>query len=113
MMQAAALRMPDDDGAGAGILEHFRREVAREGAGRLGMAVLCSDRHPGAARKRGKACDQGRGRAHQEVGLGVELARAPDDLQELGPRRPQAVHLPVAGNERPRRHGVRLFEREG
>ena len=50
----AALRVPDDDGAGAGVLEHFRRHVAGEGAGRLGVAVLPADRDRGAAGQGGE-----------------------------------------------------------
>src|SRR5262245_51786269 len=34
---AAPLRMADDHGAGAGVPEHFRREIAGEGARRLGV----------------------------------------------------------------------------
>ena len=65
----APLGMADDDGAGAGILEHFGRKVAGERAGRLGVAVLGPDRHPRSARPGGEIGQQGRGRADQDVDL--------------------------------------------
>ena len=39
-MIGAPLRMTDDDGAGAGVLQHFGRNIAGEGARRLRMAIL-------------------------------------------------------------------------
>ena len=42
-MVGAPLGMPDDDGAGAGIRQHFRREIAGMGARRLRMAILGPD----------------------------------------------------------------------
>ena len=78
--------------------------MVRLSAGRLGMTVLRSDRDAGAARERRKARDEGGGRAHQNVGLGAEVARAVDDFPELGSRPLQAVHFPIAGYEGARRH---------
>src|SRR5262245_55884496 len=91
--------MADDDGAGAGVLEHFRREVAGEGACRLGTAVLGADPHRTAGRSGGKFGNQCRGWTYQDVDRG-ELARGLGDSRKLCDRGPQAVHLPIARNER-------------
>ena len=40
----ATFGMADNDRAGAGIRQHFGREVAGVGAGRLGVAILGADR---------------------------------------------------------------------
>ena len=48
----APLRMADDDGARAGIREHLGRDVAGEGAGGLGVAILAADRRPAEPRAR-------------------------------------------------------------
>ena len=40
----APLGMADNDGAGAGIRQHFGRNIAGMGAGGLGMAILRADR---------------------------------------------------------------------
>jgi hypothetical protein len=89
----------DDDGAGAGILEHLRRDIAGEGARRLGAAILRADPHWAAVHGSRKLRQQSSRRAHQQVD-GWELRRAFYDSRELGQRAAQPVHLPVAGNER-------------
>ena len=43
-MVGAALGVADNDGAGAGIRQHFRRNVAGMGPERLGVAILRADR---------------------------------------------------------------------
>ena len=40
----APLGMADNDGAGAGIRQHFGRDIAGMGARRLGVAILRADR---------------------------------------------------------------------
>src|SRR4029078_7040764 len=42
-MVGTPFRMPDDDGAGAGIRQHFSREIAGMGARGLCMAILGAD----------------------------------------------------------------------
>ncbi len=97
----AALGMADDDGRGAGIGQHFRRQIAGVGAGSLGMTILGADRELGAPRLAGKSCDQGGGRAHQQIGLGGHRGGARDHGVEFGHGRFQAVHFPVARDQRP------------
>ena len=43
-MIGAPLGMADNDGAGAGIRQHFGRDIAGMGAGGLGVAILRADR---------------------------------------------------------------------
>ena len=43
-MVGAALGMADDDGGGARVRQHLGRDIARMGAGSLGMAILRPDR---------------------------------------------------------------------
>ena len=74
-MVGAPLGMADDDGAGAGIGQHFGGNIAGMGAGGLGMAIL--RRRPrafDAARLVGESRDQGRRRADQQIGLGGHRA---------------------------------------
>ncbi len=49
LVQGAPLGMADDHGAGAGVLEHLGGDVAGEGAGGFGMAILAADRDRRAA----------------------------------------------------------------
>jgi hypothetical protein len=88
-----------------GIFEHFGGNIAGEGAGGLGMAVLRPDGDRGATRERRKARDQGCGRADQKVGGRRELPRPGDDSPKLAGGLLQAVHFPVACNEGRVRHG--------
>jgi hypothetical protein len=104
---AAPLRMADDDGAGAGVLEHFRREVAGERACRLGMAVLGADPHRTPRSSGGEFSNQCRGRAYQDIDRG-EFACTHDDSGKLRHRGPHAVHLPIARNERTPWHASHL-----
>jgi hypothetical protein len=100
--------MPDDDGAGAGVFQHFGRQVAGEGAGRLGVAVLAADADRTALRRRGELGNQRCRRAYHEVDRG-EAARAGDDLAQLHRRPRKAIHLPVARHQRASRrasHGL-------
>ena len=95
--------MPHDDGGGTGVPQHLGRQVAGEGAGRLGVAVLRADPHR-ATRHGGRKARKQRGRrAYHDLDPG-ELARTGNNSGELGRRGLQPVHLPVARNQRaPRR----------
>ena len=65
-----ALGMADDHGARAGIGQHLGRDVAREGAGLLGVAVLPADGDPRSDGLAREGVDQGRRRADEEIDLG-------------------------------------------
>ena len=111
-MIGAALRMADDDRGGAGIRQHFGREVAGMGARDLGMAILGTDRQRfGSACSIGEAGDQGRRRANQEIGLGSDARGAGTHRVEFGDGGLEAVHFPVAGNHRPDGVGHMTFPR--
>ena len=49
-MIGAPLGMADNDGAGAGIRQHFGRKIAGMGARRLGVAILRADRQASLSR---------------------------------------------------------------
>lgn len=100
MMVGAAFGMADDDGRGTGIGQHFGRNVAGVGAGRLGVAILAADGNRRAARSLGEASDQGGRRTDHEVGLAREGRCPCDNSAEFGDRGRQAVHLPVARDQR-------------
>ncbi len=69
---------------------------------RLGVAILRAD-----AERLRAAClfregrNQGRRRANQQIGLAGDIGCARQHGLEFGRGRLQAVHLPVAGNQRP------------
>ncbi len=69
-------RMPDDDRDRAGIAQHLRREVAGEGAGRLGVAILGADRDRRALHQRREGREQRRRRTNHQVDLRRDLAGA-------------------------------------
>ena len=75
----APLGMPDDDGAGAGVLEHFGRKVTGEGPRRLAVTVLRADLQRGAPRGGGKARQERRGRTHHDLDERCELASTLND----------------------------------
>ena len=98
----APLGMADNDGAGAGIGQHFGRKIAGMGARRLGVAILRADRERlRTARLLGKGRNQRRRRADQQIGLGGDFGRARQHGLEFGHGGLQAVHFPVAGDQRP------------
>ncbi len=99
----AAFGMADDDGAGAGILEHFGGNIAGIGAGRFGMAVLAADGDARAARQRRKARQQRRRRTYHKVGVGQAAGAGDDGLKLAGASR-KPVHLPIASDQRSARH---------
>src|SRR5580704_6843517 len=98
-----ALGMADDDGAGAGIFEHFGGDIARIGAGRLGVAVLAADGDARTARRLGKARHQRSRRTYYKVGTG-QTAGAGDDRLKLAGRGRKPVHFPIASDQRTARH---------
>jgi len=83
-MISAALRVPDDHGARAGVLQHLGRDITREGTGRLGVAILRPDRHRRMARASRKACNERRWRADQDVHAGCQRPCPLDDAGKLG-----------------------------
>ncbi len=91
----------------AGIAQHLRRDVARMGAGRVGMAVLPADLETAARGRFGRRHDQRRRQAERDLRAGrpcrVEAGVA--HSVEFDERSPQAVHFPVAGHEGSRRKG--------
>jgi hypothetical protein len=100
MMIRAPFRMPQDDGAGAGVRQHFRRNIARVRTEGFGMAILTADGNAGTLRSRGKACNQGCGWTNHQVGFAGERPGSRDDLRELSARGGSPVHFPIARNER-------------
>ncbi len=96
------LRMADNDGACAGIRQHFGRDIAGMGARGLGMTILPPDRQALRARQfRCKSGNQRCGRTHQQIGLPGDLGGPREHGLELGHRGAQAVHFPVAGDQGP------------
>ena len=73
--------MADDDGHGAGVLEHFGGDVAGVGTGRQRVAVLAADRDTRSGGNGGKVRDQRRRRTHHQLGLGQPLRAGNDFLQ--------------------------------
>ena len=108
----AALGMADDDGGGAGIRQHFGGNIAGMGAGRLGMAILRADREAVLNRAPfGEGGNQRRRRADQQIGLCRDSsARRRSSASSSASRGLQAVHLPVAGNQRPMARVMGDFE---
>ena len=98
-VQAAALGMPNDDGVGAGIPEHFGREVACERPRGLGVAVLGADPRGPPLRRSGELGKERRRRAHHDIDP-WKAAGALDDPVELGCRGAHPIHLPVARHQR-------------
>jgi hypothetical protein len=97
-MQLTAFAVANNDRRGTRILEHFRRNVAREGPSRLRMTVLPADAHErflGHCRKLANEC---RRRTNQEV-CGGNLRRAGNYGRKLARRSAQPVHLPITRNE--------------
>ena len=97
----AALGMADDDQLAAGIGDHFGRDVAGMGAGRLGMAVLAADHQRRARRPSPRP-----GRSASPAGRSRRRSVAPpipaltaSSSARLARR---AVHLPVARDQLPR-----------
>ena len=78
--------MADDHRARPEIGQHLGRNVAGEGAGGLGMAVLAADGDAVGDRREG--FDQGRGRTDHEVEALAQRGRIADDLLEHRHRRP-------------------------
>ena len=101
-MVGAALGMADDHVAGAGIAQHLGGDVAGMGAARLGVAVLAAHQHAAALHRLGDRHHQGRGRADQHLAVGPAglLHAVGDALRQRQRIGLQAVHLPVAGNQR-------------
>jgi hypothetical protein len=98
----APFGVPDDDGAGAGIRQYFGRNIAGMGSRRLGMAILRPDREVfRAARLLGERRDQRGRRADQKISLGGDSGGARQHGLEFGRGGLEAVHFPVAGNQRP------------
>ena len=106
-MVGAALGMAHDDKSGAGVAQHAGRDVAGVRAGDPGVAILPADRDRRVAEARARRMDQGRGRTQRQVDPARERGRksARDRLHGVE-RGENAVHLPVAGDERagPRAH---------
>ena len=100
---APAFGMTDDDRGGPGILEHFRRNIPGISARGHGVAILAPDRHGRSARGFRKARDQRCRRTHDQVDLG-QAWRAGDDLSQVGDRAVEAIHFPIAGDQRTARH---------
>ena len=92
--------MPDNDGGGPRIRQHFRRNIARKRSPRLGMTILPANRDGGAARYLRKHREQCRRRADQQIGLARDATRSGNDLAKFGRGLTQAVHFPIARNQR-------------
>src|SRR5919197_3003004 len=106
MVITAPFGVPDDDGAGARVLEHFGRKVAGERSASLGVAILCAKTDARPLERRRKQSEQRGGRTYHHVHR-RELLCTLDDPAELRRRGAQAVHLPVPRHQRARRanHG--------
>ena len=91
--------MTDDDGDGAGIPEHFGRQIAGEGPGRLGVAILAADLDRLPCDGSRKTRKQGRRRAHHHIDP-REGPRTANDFGNFGRRSGGAVHLPIARHDR-------------
>ena len=101
VMVGAPLGMADDDVGRAEIGEHLRRDGSGESAARAGMQVLAADGDGRTVDGGHAGGDQRRGRADQHVDLVRERGReAVADRLDDRNRGAQAVHLPVAGNQR-------------
>ena len=98
MMMGSPLRMADDHGARSEICQHFSRNIAGEGAERLRVTILSSQRN----RSRGDLCktpNQCRRRQHHQIHMLTKRGGSSDDLLEFRSRGAHAVHFPIAGNE--------------
>ena len=108
----APLGMADDDGGGARIGQHFGGNVAGMGPGRQRMAVLRAKLDIGAGEdfRRPLSSVAGGQTMISASGTGVCASRLPQGAK-LGQRAIQAIHLPIAGNERLDRSHVPLRSR--
>jgi hypothetical protein len=116
MMILPPLGVTDDNRGRAGIGEHFRGDVAGMGSGGLGVAILPADGDPGSPRLSGEAGNEQKRRADQDVDVLRQLGGSGNDPVQGGRGGGEAVHLPIAGNERTAcGHGVsvRRFNRPG
>src|SRR5882672_9912815 len=112
VVERAALGMADDHGAGAEIGQHLGGDIAREGATRFGVAVLAADLDD-AFGAPDELSDQGRRRTYDDVDFFAEPLGADHDLAKVFLRPHEAVHLPVAGNQRASRcHPFSPMKRE-
>jgi hypothetical protein len=100
--------MPENHRAGTGIPQHFGSEIAGESTTRLGVAVLRADPDRGAPGLSREGGNKGGGRANQKINA-RERGRSLHDPRELARVGAQAVHFPVASDQRPARacHGLR------
>src|ERR1700685_2830950 len=87
------LGMADDDGTGAGVLEHFGGNIAGIGAGRFGMAVLAADGGARAAPRKPRT--RWGERTYKKVGIG-RAARAGDDPPHPPGKSRKPVHFPIS-----------------
>ncbi|KAH2819975.1 hypothetical protein KXV85_003337, partial [Aspergillus fumigatus] len=100
-MIGAALGMANNDAGGTGITKHLGGEVAGMGTGSILVAILCADGDALALCLVGKRRDQGGRRADQQIGLAGKSTRARQHGVEFGRGGLQAIHFPVAGDQRP------------
>jgi hypothetical protein len=91
--------MTDNDCGRAGVFEHFRRDIAGERPGFLRVTILAADGHAAPGRGNRKLSDEGRRRTHHQLNLGQRLC-ARNDLSQFLDRTSEAVHFPIAGNQR-------------
>jgi hypothetical protein len=92
-MHGAAFGMANNRKPGAGIGQHRRGDVAGEGAGGLGVAILAANR--GSFEGFGQGLDQGERRRDPDLNPGM-ARRAAINRAGLGQHRAGSVHFPVA-----------------
>src|SRR5262249_32790288 len=101
-MIRAPLRVADDHVASTRVAQHLRRNITRVGATRLRVAVLSAYQHTAPFHRFRHGHDEGSRRTNQY--LTVAPGRLPDPIRDtLGESQTvgsEAVHFPVAGDQR-------------
>src|SRR5271168_1021848 len=98
-MQLPPLGMADDHVACAGIFQHLCADIACEGAGGLGAAILTADRNTSGCLRHG-AVDEGCRGANQNLGSGRRSTDLCRNCLDLSERRAEAIHFPISRHQR-------------
>ena len=98
----ATFRMADDHRLGAGICQHLGGDVSGMGAVIVRVAILGAEQNGASGQHHGGLKEQRRRRTDQDIGVGPRAFRQTiEQRPDLGEIRAQAMHLPIAGDERP------------
>ena len=106
-LKSSALGVAENDIAAAGIGQHRHTDIAGVGAALLPMAVLCADAHRAVGDSLSNGQQQRCRRTDDDVATALRsngAARKPGDFRRQGNAvGAAAVHLPIAGDQRPGR----------